>query len=245
MSSSRLELGHVANHDLGHSDQSSTDAELPKRPSLVRTNSSMESLLAEVTLRDKIHTFVKWDAFEYFMVLVVVVSCVVLALDAPYSEYARDNPDILDTFKIIEYVMLGIFSVECILFFIALGPIGYFKSMPQVFALAIVVGGVVGYAMDNEKVSGVANALRAARPLQALSIFPSIRAILKCFAYATWSLTSVLSIVFFFLVLFGLTAMQLFGTALRHRCMYNGRERKHNNGQDGGSNDTKNQGPNK
>lgn len=222
MSSSRLELGHVANHELGHSDQSSTDAELPKRPSLVRTNSSMESLLAEVTLRDKIHTFVKWDAFEYFMVLVVVVSCVVLALDAPYSEYARDNPDILDTFKIIEYVMLGIFSVECILFFIALGPIGYFKSMPQVFALAIVVGGVVGYAMDNEKVSGVANALRAARPLQALSIFPSIRAILKCFAYATWSLTSVLSIVFFFLVLFGLTAMQLFGTALRHRCMYNG-----------------------
>jgi len=178
--------------------------------------------ISEVTGRDRVRTFVHGEPFEYFMVLVVIFSCVILALDAPYSEYARNDPGILDTFKIIEYVLLGIFTVECTLFFIALGPIEYFKSMTQVFALAIVIGGVVGYAMDNEKVSGVANALRAARPLQALSIFPSIRAILKCFAYATWSLTSVLSIVFFFLVLFGLTAMQLFGTSLRYRCMYNG-----------------------
>lgn len=57
--------------------------------------------------------------------------------------------------------------------------------------------------------SGVANALRAARPLQALTMFPSIRAILKCFAYAIWSLASILSILAFFLVLFGLTAMQV------------------------------------
>ena len=27
------------------------------------------------------------------MVIVVVISCVVLALDAPYAQYARDNPD--------------------------------------------------------------------------------------------------------------------------------------------------------
>ena len=65
--------------------------------------------------------------------------------------------------------------------------------------------------------SGVANALRAARPLQALTIFPSIRAILKCFAYAIWSLAHILSIVFFFLVLFGLTAMQVHTCTLHTR----------------------------
>ena len=54
----------------------------------------------------------------------------------------------------VEYVLLGFFTLECSLFLIAMGPRAYFSDPTQLFSLFIVIGGVVGYGIDSEKVRG-------------------------------------------------------------------------------------------
>jgi hypothetical protein len=169
--------------------------------------------------------FVASPVFEYFFVALVFASCFLLAMNAPYAEYAQteEGKQMLENINITEGVFLGFFCIECLMYFIAMGPKAYFTSFEKVFELAIVLGCVIGVAMGPEgrKVNAIASALRAVRPLKALMIFPSVSSIVKCLAYAVVSLQSIVSIIAFFLVLFGLVAMQLFGTRMRYKCFYN------------------------
>jgi hypothetical protein len=91
----------------------------------------------------------KW--FAALIIFSVLLSCAVLALDAPHAAYMKDNLWLKDVFTVIEVVCTSIFTIESVTFFVADGPYHYFRSGNHVFELIIVIGCWVGSQSGWEK----------------------------------------------------------------------------------------------
>lgn len=154
----------------------------------------------------------------------VLLSCVVLALNAPYATYM--TPRLSNTLAVLEVICTSIFTLEAVIFFIADGPSHYLQSTAHVFELVIVLGCWVDIICKFEKTdfrySSMLAMLRALRPLAALQIIPSMKLVVTGLSRAVLGLGTMAVIVLFFFVVAGLAGMQLFATYSRYRCYFNG-----------------------
>jgi len=175
-------------------------------------------------LRKALQTLTQRPAFTVTIIGTVLLSCVVLALNAPYALYM--TPRLSNTLDVLEILCTSIFTLESVIFLIADGPSHYLRSGPHVFELVIVIGCWVDIICKLEKLnfrySSMLAMLRALRPLAALQIVPSMKLVLTGLSHAVLGLGTMAVIVMFFFVVAGLAGMQLFATYSRYRCFFNG-----------------------
>jgi len=148
-------------------------------------------------LRKALQTLTQRPAFTVTIIGTVLLSCVVLALNAPYALYM--TPRLSNTLDVLEILCTSIFTLESVIFLIADGPSHYLRSGPHVFELVIVIGCWVDIICKLEKLnfrySSMLAMLRALRPLAALQIVPSMKLVLtglrtRCSVWARWPSSS-------------------------------------------------------
>eukprot|EP00468_Gymnochlora_sp_CCMP2014_P014087 CAMPEP_0167767870 /NCGR_PEP_ID=MMETSP0110_2-20121227/16314_1 /TAXON_ID=629695 /ORGANISM="Gymnochlora sp., Strain CCMP2014" /LENGTH=1017 /DNA_ID=CAMNT_0007656405 /DNA_START=453 /DNA_END=3505 /DNA_ORIENTATION=+ len=174
----------------------------------------------EHPLRKHVFELVMSYAFEIWMILVVILNCIVLALDDPNSDWEND------TFAIMEIVMEVMFTMEVLLKLIAFGgfepQFGYFRNPWNWPDFIAVFSGWLGIR--------AAKALRAFRPLRLVarsqgmqvvltSLFRAFPEITQVTVFCT-ILVFVLSVfgVNFFKGKFGFCADDIGGGASRDSC---------------------------
>ena len=84
-------------------------------------------------LRKMLQKLTQRPAFTATIIGTVLLSCVVLALNAPYALYM--TPRLSGTLDVLEILCTSIFTLESVIFFIADGPSHYLRSGAHVFEL--------------------------------------------------------------------------------------------------------------
>ena len=176
----------------------------------------------------------KW--FKYKIWLTVVISMILMMVDSPHTEYANYGtdwsvgnwrPDLLNAMEL--YCTL-VYSFEAMVLILAKGWRPYFGNGRNSVQFIVVLAGwvkVLIYFAGGEANGGavaILGGLRALRPWLVLSLQPDMNDIFLCLYRAIKALTSILSIMVFFFVIFGLIGMQLFPAVLKNRCIAAGSE---------------------
>ena len=89
-------------------------------------------------LRKTLRSLTQQPAFFLLIIGTVLLSCVVLALNAPYASYM--SPGLSEALNVLEILCTSVFTLEAVIVFIALGPSHYLRSGSHIFELVIVIG---------------------------------------------------------------------------------------------------------
>lgn len=121
-----------------------------------------------------------------------------------------------------ELVFNVAFSVEVVLRFIADGGIrNYFREAWNVFDFLMVMAGyssLLPVGNSNTGAIRALRALRALRPLRTITRFQSLRVIVVAFLESVPMIGQVTMLMFFVMVLFGISALSLFSGAFHYEC---------------------------
>ncbi|KAK3234240.1 mitochondrial thiamine pyrophosphate transporter [Cymbomonas tetramitiformis] len=156
--------------------------------------------------------------FDNFIILLILLNCASLAAYDPIQEGGAWN----ETLSLIELAFNACFTVEIIIRVTSLGSLlQHLRDAWNFFDFVIVVMGYSSLLGTSSGVNGLRalRALRALRPLRTVSRVPSLRAIADSFVNAVPLLLSVMSILFFYHVLFAIAGLNLFMKALHNRCV--------------------------
>ena len=132
------------------------------------------------------------------------------------------RPDLLNS---VEMIATVIYTFEAVVLIAANGWRVYFGSFRNVTQFVVFLAGwvkVLIYFGGGKSTGGaiaILGGLRALRPWLVLSLQEDMNDILLCLVRAIKALTSILSIMVFFFVIFGLIGMQLFPSVLKNRCI--------------------------
>jgi len=131
------------------------------------------------------------------------------------------RPDLLNS---LELLCTVVYSFEAMVLILSKGWRGYFGSGRNVVQFVVFLAGwikVLIYFGGGKATGGaisILGGLRALRPWLVLSLNPDMNDIFLCLIRAIKALTSIVSIMVFFFVIFGLIGMQLFPSVLKNRC---------------------------
>tara|TARA_B100000768_G_scaffold170513_1_gene176979 strand:- start:1442 stop:2335 length:894 start_codon:yes stop_codon:yes gene_type:complete len=132
------------------------------------------------------------------------------------------RPDLLNS---LELLCTVVYSFEAMVLVLSKGWRGYFGSGRNVVQFIVFLAGwikVLIYFGGGKATGGaisILGGLRALRPWLVLSLNPQMNDIFLCLIRAIKALTSIVSIMVFFFVIFGLIGMQLFPSVLKNRCI--------------------------
>jgi hypothetical protein len=132
------------------------------------------------------------------------------------------RPDLLNS---LELLCTVVYTFESVVLILAKGWRVYFGNFRNVTQFIVFLAGwikVLIYFGGGQATGGsvsILGALRALRPWLVLSLNPHMNDIFLCLIRAVKALTSIVSIMVFFFVIFGLIGMQLFPSVLKYRCI--------------------------
>lgn len=190
--------------------------------------------------RLKLRRFVRSGWFSSFIYAAILFNTVLIALDDYYVD--RDNSSIInDVSAIADWVILGIFTLECILKMVALGIgvkpprdptidpelAGYFAAMWNRFDSFIVLMSWIFIPIaefSGADISRLVRILRLTRPLRALREVKNLRGIqelLEAFPVSFAAFMDVTNLLIFVLLVYSILFLSLFGLEgkLHGRCV--------------------------
>ncbi|KAL3321146.1 Voltage-dependent L-type calcium channel subunit alpha-1C [Cichlidogyrus casuarinus] len=126
----------------------------------------------------------------------------------------------------MENVFVYVFTVETVLKIIAYGlvlhPTAYLKNFWNILDFAIVVTGLLDYAMQSFKMNVKAmRAFRVLRPLRLVSGMPSLQVVLNSILMALVPLLHIGLLVLFVIILYAILGLELFNGKLHKTCYHN------------------------
>eukprot|EP00899_Mesostigma_viride_P026282 jgi/Mesvir1/6839/Mv09018-RA.1 len=183
-----------------------------------------------VRFRIKIFRFIRHQYWEAFVFSLILLNCIQLALETPSVK----DPSPLHTFIVdVDYLTTAIFAVEAMFKIYAYTTLVYFTSKPDLLDFFIVFTSLLAILL--EKVAGLKldffKALRALRPLRAVSRSTGMRIVLHSVAKSMVAMFNVSFICIIFFIVYGILGVQFYscnasvinGTVVRyrHQCVGN------------------------
>ena len=206
--------------------QGGVEADVPPVPVQARAvegaGSQPEETKAEKIMKNKYFKYVIWVS--------VMLSLILMCIDSPHTSYAEYGakwtvgnwkPDLLNS---LELICVLIFTFEAFVLILGKGWRPYFTNPRNAVQFFIVIASWIKVLIHfgGGKATGgpivILGTIRALRPWLVLSLQPDMNDIFLCLFKAIKALTSILSIMIFFFVIFGLIGMQLFPRVLQSRC---------------------------
>jgi voltage-gated sodium channel len=154
--------------------------------------------------RRRLLDFVENDAFERFIVVLIVINAVTLGLETSATVMAAAGPAL----TVIDRVILAIFVFEIALRLLGRG-VGFFRDPWSVFDFAVVAVALVPATTSYSAL----RALRVLRVLRLLSMVPQMRRVVGALLGAIPGLTSIALVLVLVFYVFAVMATQLFGAA--------------------------------
>lgn len=174
--------------------------------------------------RHEAFIFVNTVKFRAGVLMLVVVNCILLAIDVPGARYYDSNlGNVLNAF---DTSFIALFSAEAAIKIFGLGPFanphGYFRSGWNCLDFLIVVFGLVSIGFSEWEGVTSLRVLRIIRPLRSMAIFGSFSDVLGALVTSMHKLTTIFFLFVIFSLVFGVIGVQVFGGVLSHHCMAGG-----------------------
>ena len=167
--------------------------------------------------------------FEYFMIVIILLSSIVLAIDSPefsadlplYSELDSTKAQMKVIMDLLDVVFLFLFVGELILKVIVRGFImhkgSYMRSAWNVLDFIIVAVGLVAFTVElnsrgkeNLTAARALRTFRALRPLRVASRAPGMKVVVQALFLAIPGITNVMFVCLLFYLIFGILGLNLF-----------------------------------
>ncbi|XP_066923067.1 muscle calcium channel subunit alpha-1-like isoform X2 [Clytia hemisphaerica] len=162
--------------------------------------------------------------FDYFILMTILFSCIVMAIDAPLPENDKSSMNVVA--GQIEYYLLGIFGFEALLRIIAMGfimhPHSYLRSVWNVLDFVVVIFGIV--TLDDIFISEsgfnikALRMVRVLRPLKLISGIPSLQVVMMSIVRAIVPLLQVLFLVVFVIIIFSIIGLEFLYDRFHYSC---------------------------
>ncbi|XP_057290676.1 voltage-dependent calcium channel type A subunit alpha-1-like isoform X2 [Hydractinia symbiolongicarpus] len=163
--------------------------------------------------------------FEYFILLAILFTCVVMAIDAPLPE--NDKSEMNKIANQIEYYLLGIFCCEAVLKILAMGlllhPHSYLRSVWNILDFVVVVTGLLTVSdfLGSKVNIKPLRAVRVLRPLKLISGIPSLQVVMTSIVRAMFPLLQVLFLVVFVIIIYAIIGLEFFVKRFHYSCYSN------------------------
>ncbi|XP_073242529.1 voltage-dependent calcium channel type A subunit alpha-1-like [Porites lutea] len=170
-------------------------------------------------LRKACHWLVNLRHFDNTILVIILISSVLLALEDPVVENSQRN-QVLTYF---DYVFTTIFAMEVVVKLIDYGAIlhpgSYFRDAWNCIDALVVCCAIASLVMGNQegtvdpgskKTVKVLRVLRVLRPLKAINKAKKLKAVFQCMVYSLKNVLNILIITILFLFIFSVIGVQLF-----------------------------------
>eukprot|EP00743_Colponemidia_sp_Colp-15_P005327 GILK01005729.1.p1 GENE.GILK01005729.1~~GILK01005729.1.p1 ORF type:complete len:1755 (-),score=280.80 GILK01005729.1:102-5366(-) len=160
-----------------------------------------------------VHRLVNWSYFERLILTLILVNCVMMAVDNPLDDPESDLQQGLLTFNIIS---TSIFVVEMVCKMIAFGVFTgekpYLRNGWDIMDCFVVVISLVDVSVTDVKLSFVKalRALRVLRPLRLLNRNPGLKLVINTLGRCIPAVASIMLVVFVFFVMYGILGVSFF-----------------------------------
>uniref|UniRef100_H2YSX2 Voltage-dependent L-type calcium channel subunit alpha n=1 Tax=Ciona savignyi TaxID=51511 RepID=H2YSX2_CIOSA len=185
---------------------------------------------------------VEWRPFDVLILLTIFANCCALAIYVPFP--GEDSNETNEKLEKVEYVFLGIFTVESFMKIIAFGlafhPNAYLRNGWNILDFIIVIFsfgnsyknkrtfneqtlGNIGLPLhvgSTDKVRAL-RAFRVLRPLRLVSGVPSLQVVLNAIIRAMLPLLHIALLVIFVIVIYAVVGLELFKGKLHKTCYFN------------------------
>eukprot|EP00297_Palpitomonas_bilix_P001133 CAMPEP_0113871966 /NCGR_PEP_ID=MMETSP0780_2-20120614/2938_1 /TAXON_ID=652834 /ORGANISM="Palpitomonas bilix" /LENGTH=1686 /DNA_ID=CAMNT_0000857419 /DNA_START=328 /DNA_END=5388 /DNA_ORIENTATION=- /assembly_acc=CAM_ASM_000599 len=180
----------------------------------VKTRASFQKRSGCLKFRDKVAKFVRTRAFSMSIDVCIALNFVILALE---FEGMESLPAFMMFMAITEIVFTAIFDLEMLLKFVGLGQ-KYFRSASNIFDFIINIVTTLSLVLDYiPSINSIGinlqmlRVFRLFRLVRLLRQFPRLRRIVGSIVLSLPATFQLLIFLFFYLMLFSLLGMQLFG----------------------------------
>ncbi|KAL5233820.1 hypothetical protein ACI65C_001230 [Semiaphis heraclei] len=211
----------IRHHRKHHSDEPDSKVEEEEEdegPKPMLPYSSMFLLSPTNGIRRAAHWIVNLRYFDFFIMLIIILSSVALAAEDPIN----DDSDWNNYLDVVDNVFTVIFAIEMILKIIDLGvilhPGSYLREFWNIMDAVVVIcafasfifqkgGGSVGTNLSTIKSLRV---LRVLRPLKTIKRVPKLKAVFDCVVNSLKNVINILIVYILFHFIFAVIAVQLF-----------------------------------
>ncbi|XP_050531904.1 voltage-dependent calcium channel type A subunit alpha-1 isoform X4 [Daktulosphaira vitifoliae] len=202
----------------GTKDDIEEEEEEEEGPKPMLPYSSMFLLTPTNGIRRAAHWIVNLRYFDFFIMLIIILSSVALAAEDPIDDNSKWNKNL----DIVDNVFTVIFAIEMILKIIDLGvilhPGSYLREFWNIMDAVVVIcalasvifergGGQVGTNLSTIKSLRV---LRVLRPLKTIKRVPKLKAVFDCVVNSLKNVINILIVYMLFHFIFAVIAVQLF-----------------------------------
>ncbi|CAG7836429.1 unnamed protein product [Allacma fusca] len=170
-------------------------------------------------------------SFDIFIILVILTNCVTLATYSNWeigvSGTFQKNKDMEFVIKIMEYIFVGVYTVEMSLKVIAKGFVcnkfSYLRNVWNSVDFLIIVFGYITIILGGDSVLDkdlqFFSTLRVLRTIKTVSLIPGLRLMTNALLKSVVQLVEVMTLTMFCLMIFALLALQLYMGKLLQKCV--------------------------
>lgn len=169
-----------------------------------------------VGIRDTCYRIISSSFFEGISLTVIIANSIVMALEDPNSETTTPF------FYILDYIFLGLYTLEMILKIIGLGFIlnkgSYLRDSWNILDFVIVLSGYLPLVVSSGSVNlAVLRSFRVLRPLRTISGIEGLRVLVSALLSAMPLLRDTILVLTFFFIIFAIAGLQLWAGVLKKR----------------------------
>ncbi|XP_050430003.1 voltage-dependent calcium channel type A subunit alpha-1 isoform X6 [Adelges cooleyi] len=213
----------IRHHRKHHNDEPDSrggeeEEEEEEGPKPMLPYSSMFLLTPTNGIRRAAHWIVNLRYFDFFIMLIIILSSVALAAEDPIHDKSEWN-DYLD---IVDNVFTVIFAIEMILKIIDLGlilhPGSYLREFWNIMDAVVVICALASFIFEKSDGQVGTNlstikslrVLRVLRPLKTIKRVPKLKAVFDCVVNSLKNVINILIVYMLFHFIFAVIAVQLF-----------------------------------
>ena len=163
-------------------------------------------------LRRGCRAFIATQAWDSFILLLIIISCVTLAYDTPALD---PSSSLAHELNWANYALLLLFAIEASLKIVVSGFVGgdasYLADRWNRLDLFVLVSSLAAFcASNNSGASSLIRLLRVLRPLRLVRRVPGMASIFNFFAEVAADVANIAGVVIFFLLVFASTGIQMY-----------------------------------
>ncbi|VVC29317.1 Voltage-dependent calcium channel, alpha-1 subunit,Voltage-dependent L-type calcium channel, IQ- [Cinara cedri] len=210
---------HHRKHHMDEPESKAEEEEEDEGPKPMLPYSSMFLLTPTNGIRRGAHWIVNLRYFDFFIMLIIILSSVALAAEDPINDVSDWN-DYLD---VVDNVFTVIFAIEMILKVIDLGvilhPGSYLREFWNIMDAVVVICAFASFIFQSKNNSAVGSnlstikslrVLRVLRPLKTIKRVPKLKAVFDCVVNSLKNVINILIVYILFHFIFAVIAVQLF-----------------------------------
>lgn len=162
-------------------------------------------------------SIISHDAFEFGILLVIILNSVKMALDDPLSNFVSSET------KTIENIFIGLYCVEMMLKIFAYGFVfgrgSYLRDAWNIMDFVIVVTSLMPFFINLSFSVNSLRAIRVLRPLKTITKVKVLKMIVRTLFLSFSLVLDSLYILVFVMIIFAIAGTQLFSGVLKNRCL--------------------------